>query len=232
MHNYTYLRPDISREGRKAPRAIVFHANPAMGPIASATADAAPFHLVGTSAALTLDDNVLGGRAKLVSNTTNPAVLQGNGEPFKLRPKTKTYFEADVMLADFDGTSFFVGLAITNVDPFTTSLTDYVGFFTTDGVIKIGCGKNNNNVPGSGTSGETDQAAAIAGVNQSFADNTLVTLAFIAYGTDRIKFFVNEKFAGTITSDIPDDEFLTVTFANKGSAETAYFDNILCVQDI
>lgn len=232
-HNFSHIFPDIGREGQRWKRAITFDVDCVMGPIASSTADAAPFLMSGTSAGLTIEDDLDGGVAKLLSNSTNQAVLQGNGEPFRLDAGIDTVFEARVKLADADGQNFFVGLAITDTDPFATSLTDYVGFFAVDtsALIKIGCGKDNNNVPGSGTSGETDQTAAVDGSNKSFADDTFVLLQFLIFGTSRVKFFVDQQYAGTINTNLPDNENLTVTFANKGSAESSFFDYIVCAQD-
>src|SRR3990167_5343449 len=84
------------------------------GGVASATDDAAPFDLVGTSAALTIEDNSDNGVGKLASNSTNQAYLIQNGEPVLLKANRILIFEAYVGLADADGLNFFVGLAITN----------------------------------------------------------------------------------------------------------------------
>lgn len=191
------------------------------GPAASATDDAATFDLVGTSAALTLEDDELFGVGKLVSNTTNQAQLTQNGEPIKLAAGRKVWFEARVKLADADGMSFFCGLAITDADVHDTNLTDYVGFFTTDGTLKVGCAKNSDNVPGSGTTGETDESTGT-----TLADDTFVVLRFEVDGLTAVKFYVNGVLTNTITSTICDDEQLTTIIAAKGSAETVEIDYV------
>lgn len=193
------------------------------GPVASSTDDAATFDLVGTSAALTLEDGEEYGVGKLVSNTTNVAALVQNGEPVKLAANKKIIFDARVKLADADGMSYFIGLAITDSDHWATSLTDYIGFFTTDGNIKAGCGKDNNNVPGSGTSGESDEDTG-----EDFADDTYVRLQFIVNGTTSVDFYVDGTKTNSITTNLPTDEQLTATISQKGSAETTYVDSVFC----
>jgi hypothetical protein len=215
-----YIHPAF-REGDSPLAGVSFVEDFLQGPAASATDDAASFDLVGTSAGLTLSDSLLNGVGVLLSNSTNPAGLVGNGEPFALADRKTIYYEARVSLADADGMSFFTGLAITSANPFSGSLTDYVGFFTTDGNIKIGCGKNNNNVPGSGTSGETDTDTGL-----DFADNTMVRLGFAVSGTDEVRFYVDGVYVGKITTDLPDDENLTPTLFTVGSAETVNVDYI------
>lgn len=193
------------------------------GAIASSTDDAAVFDLVGTSAALTLSDSLLGGVGVLASNSTNPAFLVQNGESVKLAANRTIIYESRFALADYDGMSYFNGLAITNANPFSGSLTDYVGFFTTTGVLQAGCGKNNNNVPGSGTSGETDSSTGV-----TLADNTFVTGKIIIDGLTQVRFFVNNALTNTITTNLPDDEQLCVTIGTLGSGETVYTDYAAC----
>lgn len=211
----------ITPEGGSIMDAVDFKVDFLAGPAASATDDAAPFDLVGTSAGLVLADDELNGVGTLTSNSTNQAFLVQNGEPFKLQTGVTVMGEARVNLTDADGMSFIFGIGITNANPFTTSWTDYVGLFTTDGNIKYGCGKDNNNVPGSGTSGETD---ADSGVD--FADDTWTVLKFVAYGTNVVKFFVDGVFVGQVTSNLPDNENLAAHIGMVGSSETIDIDYV------
>jgi len=217
-----YYTHPMFREGAPLTEGVEFFEDFLKGPAASATDDLASFDLVGTNAALTFSDTAQNGVGILVSNSTNPAFLIGNGEPFKLEAAKYQVFEARVNLADADGMSFFAGLAITNANPFSGSLTDYVGFFATDGSIKYGCGKNNNNVPGSGTSGnETD---ADSGVD--FVDATNVTLQVAINGITEARFYVDGVLVGKVTSNLPDDELLTTHVGMVGSGETISVDYV------
>lgn len=220
MSNGYYNHP-LYREGDSIADGVEFFEDFLAGPVASATDDSAPFDLVGTSAGITLSDALLNGVGILLSNSTNPAFLVQNGEPFKLEAGKTQIFETRLNLADADGMSFFAGLAITSANPFSGSLTDYVGFFTTDGNIKYGCGKDNNNVPGSGTSGETDADSGL-----DFADATFVTLQAAIVGTSHVNFYVDGVFVGKVTSNLPDNENLTVTIGAVGSAETVNIDYV------
>lgn len=192
----------------------------------SATDDIATFDLVGASATLTLSDVELNGVAIITSNSTTATNIQQNGEPYALGVNKKIIFETRVALTDADGMSFFAGLCIPNVAPFTTSLTDYVGFFTTDGNIKYGCGKDNNNVPGSGTSGETD---ADSGVD--FADTTWAVLQFVVNGTNSVDFYVNGAHVGRVDTNLPDNEPLTAHVGMVGSGEVIWVDYVVVESD-
>lgn len=206
--------------GQSIPQSCVFIAEDCVqGPVASATADIATFKLEGASAAFTLEDGEQFGVGKLVSDSTTVAALVQNGEPVKLAANKKIIFNARVKLADADGMSYFVGLGITDTDPWTTNFTDYIGFFTTDGNIKAGCGMNNDNVPGSGTTGETDEDTG-----SDFADDTYVNLQLVVNGTSSVEFYVNGTLTNKITTNLPTDEQLTTIIAQKGDGETTYVD--------
>lgn len=200
------------------------------GGVASATDDALPFDLVGTSAALTIEDNSDNGVGKLVSNSTNPAYLIQNGEPVLLKANRILIFEYYGGLADADGQNFFSGLAITNANVFSGSVTDYIGFFVLTGnaSINYGAGKNNDSTPGSGTSTvETDADSGVDFADSSGNGDDFRYLKVIVNGTSSARFFVDGVQVGEITETdgtLPDDEYLTVTWGGVGSAETMYAD--------
>lgn len=214
-----YYTHPLFREGDPIATDVLFEEDFLKGPVASSTDDAATFDLVGTSATLALADDELNGVGTLTSNSTNQAFLVQNGEPYKLEAGKLQIFETRVNLTDADGMSFFAGLCITNANPFSGSLTDYVGFFTTNGSIMVGCGKDNNNVPGSGTSGETDVDSGV-----DFADDTWVTLQAAIHGTDYVNFYVDGAFVAKIATNLPDNENLTVEIGAVGSAEVVDID--------
>lgn len=227
--NYSPFVPLIRHDGQRMVRATTFVALPGMAPWASATGDAALFKLNGSSAALTIEDGIPDGACKLLSSSTNPAGLQANGENFALASDVTIAFETTLYLTDSDGMSFVAGLGITNTDPWTTSWTDWIGFYCVNSTtIRIGCAKNSAGVPGSGAAGLETNSAVISTINTpTFADATYVTLAFVVHGTDRVKFYVNQEYAGTISSTLPDDEQLTPTIAIVGSAESVFVRNMV-----
>lgn len=205
---------------------VEFHEDFIQGSGWSATDDIGSFDLVGSSATLTLSDVELNGVAIITSNSTTATNIQQNGRPFKLAANRRITFETRVALTDADGMSFFAGLCIPNVAPFTTSLTDYIGFFTTNGVISFGCGKDNNNVPGSGTSGETDVASSV-----SFADTTWAVLQFVVNGTSSVDFYVNGTQVGRIEATLPDNEALVAHVGMVGSSEVIWVDYVAVESD-
>ena len=200
---------------------------------ASATANIAQMLMSGTSAAVTLADSTGYGPAfTCTSSTTNPLTLQANGEPFKVTANTGIHFQAHVALTDADGMSFFAGLAITDTTPWTTSLTDYIGFFAVNQyALQIGAGMNNDAVPGSGTTGETDQAADTTVTASTMVDATFVQLDFITHGTTKVVYYVNGQNVGTITTNLPTDEDLTPTLAFVGTGEVVTCKLMSCVGD-
>ena len=187
------------------------------GPVASTTDDAAVFDLVGTSAGLTLADDEVNGVGTLASNSTNPAFLILNGEPISLRTDNTIQADFRVNLTDADGMSFFAGLSITAANPITAS-SDFIGFYTTDGTIRIACGKNAT-APGTG---DTNASAGV-----SFADDTWVKLTFVVHGTEAVDFYVDGSHVGRITSGLPNDENLTLEVGCVGSGETVDIDYAL-----
>lgn len=222
-----YIPASTSPEGASSAPDVIFFED-FFGPEPSATDDLATFDLVGSSAGSALADDELNGVCTLTSNSTTEAQLVQNGEPYRLSAGRRIIFETRVNLTDHDGMNFAAGIGITDADVHATSWTDYIGFFTTDGNIKIGCGKDNNNVPGSGTSGETDTDTGI-----DFASDRWVVLKFIVEGTTEVKFFVDGVFAGRITTNLPDNENLTAIIATKGDGETVDVDYVLvkCQRD-
>lgn len=216
-----YSHPVASPAGAPIAPDVFFFEDFLGGTAASATDDLASFDLVGTSASLVLANDELNGVGTLTSNSTNAALLMQNGEPYKVASGRTIEFETRVNLTDHDGMSFFAGICITTAEVFTTSLTDYIGFFTTDGSINIGCGKDNNNVPGSGTSGETDTDTGV-----DFASDIWVTLKFIVNGTDSVDFYVDGAKVGRITTNLPTDENLAAAVETIGSGETIDIDYV------
>ena len=226
MAKGTFLHPLIQPEGLANPP-VVFFEDFLQGPEPSSTADAASFLMSGTSAATAFANDERNGVITAVSNSTNPLSLQGNGEPFRLTSSNSIYFETRINLTDHDGMSWFAGLAITDTSVWSGALTDYVGFFGANEVnINYGTGKDNDAVPGSGTTGETD-----ADSGKDAADDTWMILSFRTVGTSQVRFFVDGTFVGSSSSNLPDNEDLTATIDFLGSGETVDIDYVLVVGD-
>lgn len=227
--NFSHIFPDIGREGKRWGRAATFDVDCMKGPVASTTADAAPFLLSGSGAAVTIEDaSADGGVAKALSSSTNPLTLQGNGEPFSLASGRDIVLEARMKLADVDGMSFFVGLGITDTTPWATSFTDWAGFFCVNSAtLSYGSAKNGSDVPGSGSAATEESAST--GV--TLVDNTWFIVHMLILETNRIKFYVNQTYVGQTSTVLPDDEALTPTIAFIGSAETVYFDYVIGCMD-
>ena len=184
------------------------------GPAVSATVDIGVFHLSGASASVALADDELNGVATITSNSTTAATLILNGEPFHLAANRRIQFDARVNLTDHDGMSFFAGLAVTAASP-TVASTDHIGFYTTDGTIRIACGKDATAVG----SGDTNASAGV-----SFASDTWVVLSFVVNGTDSVDFYVDGSHVGRLSAGLPDNENLTIEVGTIGSAEVFDID--------
>lgn len=119
--------------------------------VASAVADAQTYLLTGTSSAATYVDSlatvgeVAGAIAKraagvlrLTTNTTNPANITLNGEPFGLGVESSLFFRARCALSSVAAnTDFAIGLCITDTAYWASKPTDYIAFEWNDGAITL-----------------------------------------------------------------------------------------------
>jgi hypothetical protein len=205
----------------------------------SDTADTAQWTVVGTSAALTIED-AHGGVGKLVSNTTNVASAQGTGGIVKLKAGRRIEFHARIGAADADGQQIFAGLAASNLADgvlvYASGTLDYIGFYTGASAADLyyGAAKNATNVPGSGGAAETDDDTGVDLSNASISSGELsnfTDVAFVIDGTSKVRYFVDGDLKAEVTTDLPDDVILTPVIETLGSGETLYADYVLVTAD-
>lgn len=154
----------------------------------------------GASVAIQAD--TLGGRALLSSSATTDddgSSIQGN-EIFKAVSGKHIWFETKLQVSDADQMDVFAGLTVnfaTNPEAVLTA-TDRIGFQINDGDASILCKTEKDGV-------ETSLDSQINAV-----DATDIVLGFHVIGTNRVEFFVNRILVATHTTNIVDDENLTV----------------------
>lgn len=211
----TTLSQSMGRlEGQAIPQRFVFVDEDFVnGPVASTTDDAAPFKLVGTSAALTLESESFGVGA-LLSNTTNVASLQSNSDTILIQENGQIVFEAKLSVeASADTAWLFVGLGAANADPFATSFPYAVGFWSKNdsGTLRVTCSNNSSGVPGTGTN-ETDETTGI-----TLTDGQEYRLQIVIDGNKEARFYVDGVLTNKITSNLPTSA-LGVNLSTKGAA--------------
>ena len=164
----------------------------------------------GTASAAIVADTV-GGELALTSTATTDndgASIQGN-EVFAVTAGKNIFFQTRVKCNDADQTDICVGLTVnfaTNPEAMLTA-ADRIVFQIDDGDASILCKTEKN-----GTETSTDSLVDLA-------DDTYVVLAFSVNGTGSVQFFVNGALVATHTTNIPDDENLTVgAMSLSGSA--------------
>ena len=158
------------------------------------TADTAAGILNLTSAATTDDDG---------------ASIQGN-EIFRTTAGKNIYFAARLACNDADQTDIDCGLTVnfaTNPEAITTA-ADQIIFRVIDGDASILCYTEKN-----GTATSTDSGVDLA-------DDTYVKLEILVEGTSTVKFYINGGLVATHTTNIPDDENLTIGVASVSGSAT------------
>jgi hypothetical protein len=136
-----------------------------------------------------------------LASTSGSAVI----EPFKFVSGKKTFFKARFKVSDATQSDFVIGLQITDTTPL--DVTDGVFFQKDDGDANLDFHVEKNNTATS--------ASAIATV----ADDTYLTVAFYYDGKSKVEYFVNDANLGSsVTTNLPDDEELTVSFGIQNGA--------------
>jgi len=164
------------------------------------------------------------GGALLVTNAAgdNDAdFFNKKGESFLFEAGKKAWFKAKFKVSDATQSDFVIGLQITDTAPLAVS--DGVYFQKDDGDALLDFHVEKNS---------TDTAAAgIATVS----DDTDITVGFYYNGVDAIKYFVDDAHVGTsVTTNLPDDEVLTVSFGlqnGEAVAKTMTIDYILAAKE-
>ncbi len=147
----------------------------------------------------------------LITNTAadNDLVsLQKKGESFLFESGKRLFFEARFKVNDATESDVVIGLQITDTTPL--DVTDGVFFIKADGAATVNLLVEKNN-----TATTTSSVATMA-------DDTFITLGFYYDGSTQIQYSVNGTVLGTsVTTNLPDDEALTVTMALQNGAAAA-----------
>ena len=161
----------------------------------------------GATQALTDGD----GGLLLITNTAadnDLVALQKKGESFRFASGKKLWFEARFKVSDATQSDLVMGLQITDVTPL--DVTDGVFFIKADGAATVNLLVEKNN-----TATTTSSVATMA-------NDTFITLGFFYDGDSTIYYFVNGALGGSsVTTNLPDDEDMTVSFALQNGEAVA-----------
>lgn len=168
--------------------------------------------LKDTNASVGIVADTVGGELALTSAATTDndgASIQGN-EIFAVATDKDIYFSTRLKCNDADQTDICAGLTVnfaTNPEAMLTA-ADRIVFQVDDGNASILCKTEKN-----GTETSTDSLVDLA-------DNTYVVLSFNVTSTGSVTFFVNGKQVAQHTTNIPDDENLTVAAMSLSGSAT------------
>jgi hypothetical protein len=154
----------------------------------------------------------VGGELTLTSTATTDndgASIQKN-ETFSVDASKNLFFQTRLKNNDADQTDICVGLTVnfaTNPENMLTA-TDRIVFQVDDGDASINCITEKD-----GTATTTDSGIDLA-------DDTYIKLGIAVEGTGSVKFFINDKLVATHTTNIPDDENLTIAAMSVSGSAT------------
>jgi hypothetical protein len=174
----------------------------------------------GATQALTDGD----GGLLLITNTAadNDLVsLQKKGESFRFATGKALFFEARFKVSDATQSDVVIGLQITDTTPL--DVTDGVFFIKADGAATVDFLVEKNNT--------ATTASAIA----TMANDTFIRLGFYYDGASAVQYFVNGTYTGSsVTTNLPDDEDMTVTIAiqnGEAAAKTMTVDYVYVAKE-
>lgn len=164
------------------------------------------------------------GGALLVTNAAadnDSSFSQKVGESFLFETGKKLWFEARLKVSDATQSDWVAGLQITDTTPL--AVTDGVYFRKDDGdanvdfvVVK-------------------DSTATTASAVTTNADDTYIRLSFYYNGVDEVVYFADGvRLGSSVTTNLPDDEVLTVSFGiqnGEAVAKTMSVDYILAAKE-
>lgn len=164
----------------------------------------------GATAAIVADTT--GGEMALTSTATTDddgASIQGN-EIFAVTASKNMYFATRVKCNDADQTDLCFGFTVnfaTNPEAMLTA-ADRIVFQVADGDASILCKTEKD-----GTETSTDSGVDLA-------DSTYVKLEILVEGTGSVKFFINGQQVAQHSTNIPDDENLTIAAMSLSGSAT------------
>jgi hypothetical protein len=131
--------------------------------------------------------------------------FQHANETFKFTAGKQTWFKVRAKASDVTQSDLVFGLQITDTAPL--AVTDGVFFRKDDGAATIDVFVVKDST--------TTTAAAVA----TMVADTFIELAFYYNGKDSVEFFVNDvKVATLATTNLPDDEEMTISFGIQNGA--------------
>lgn len=154
------------------------------------------------------------GGALLITNGTadnDRDVFFLAGESYKFESGKKLWFEAKFQLGDATDSDAFIGLCIkTATDPVGTAPTDGVFFRKDDGDTNLDFVVTKNSTATTSTALDT------------LANATDITVSFYYNGVDNIAVWADGVLVDNVaTTNLPDDEILSVFFAIQNGAAAA-----------
>jgi hypothetical protein len=174
----------------------------------------------GATQALTDGD----GGLLLITNTAadNDLVsLQKKGESFRFEAGKALFFEARFKVSDATQSDVVIGLQITDTTPL--DVTDGVFFIKADGAATVNFLVEKNNT------------ATTASAMATMADDTYIRLGFYYDGSSEVQYFVNGTYTGSsVTTNLPDDEDMTITIAiqnGEAAAKTMTVDYVYVAKE-
>ena len=174
----------------------------------------------GATQALTDGD----GGLLLITNTAadNDLVsLQKKGESFRFESGKALFFEARFKVSDATQSDVVIGLQITDTTPL--DVTDGVFFIKADGAATVDFRVEKNNT------------ATTASAMATMANDTYIRLGFYYDGSSAVQYFVNGTYTGSsVTTNLPDDEDMTVTIAiqnGEAAAKTMTVDYVYVAKE-
>ena len=147
--------------------------------------------------------------------------LQLSAETYKFASNKKLFFKARFKVSDATQSDFVMGLQITDTTPL--AVTDGVYFQKDDGDANLDFYVTKDST--------STTAAAVSTV----VDDTYLEVSFYYDGASEVQYFVGGTKLGTyVTTNLPDDEELTVSFGvqnGAAAAKTMSVDYILVAKE-
>lgn len=144
--------------------------------------------------------------------------FQKVGESFLFASGKKLFFKARFKVSDATQSDFVMGLQITDTSPLAVS--DGVYFMKDDGDANLDFHVTKNST--------STSASAV----HTVVDDTYLTVAFYYNGVDAVEYYVNDVKKGTLaTTNLPDDEVLTISFGlqnGEAAAKSLSVDYVFC----
>lgn len=139
------------------------------------------------------------------------------GESFLMATGKRAWFEAKFQVSDATQSDFIIGLQITDTTPL--DVTDGMFFIKNDGAATVDFLV------------EKDDTATTTSAVATMVDATDIRLGFFYDGVDKVLIFVNGvAVASSVTTNLPDDEALTISYGiqnGEAAAKTMTIDYIL-----